>query len=71
MTEEEKGPWKPGRGDTLEKAAERAWENAKKGAAEQGYAATKAPPGTYKLEIWVETENPIHSYIVGLIPTGP
>jgi hypothetical protein len=71
MTNQGRGPWKPGRGKTLEAAAEQAWENAKKGAAEQGFTAASAPPGTYKLEIWVETKNPIHSYIVGLIPTGP
>jgi hypothetical protein len=66
-----KGPWKPGKGKTLEEAAENAWANAKKGTAEAGFAAAKAPAGTYKLEIWVETENPIRGYVVGLIPTGP
>jgi hypothetical protein len=65
------GPWKPGRGDTIEEAAEQAWENAKKGAPAPGLAAKSAPAGTYKVEIFVETENPIRSYIVTLDPTGP
>jgi hypothetical protein len=71
MSIQTKGPWKPGKSKKFEEAVEQAWEHAKEGKAEQGYAATKAPPGTYKLEIWVETENPIRSYIVGLEPTGP
>ncbi len=65
------GPWKPGRGKTIELAAANAWANAKKGAPAPGLAAEKAPAGTYKLEIYAETENPIHGYIVTLSPTGP
>ena len=53
--------WEPGRGGSLEVAAERAWENAKKGG---------AAPGTYELQILVEAENPITSYIVIVQPTG-
>jgi len=71
MTNQTQGPWKPGRGDSIEQAAEEAWKNAQGGHPRHGFAAEKAPPGTYKLEIWVETENPIRGYIVGLIPTGP
>jgi hypothetical protein len=71
MTNQAQGPWKPGRGPSLEEAAKAAWENAKKGDARHGFAAEPAPGGTYKLEIWVEASNPIHSYIVGLIPTSP
>ena len=65
------GPWKPGKGKSIEEAASNAWENAKKGSPEAGFAAAKAPGGTYKLEIFVETENPIRGYIVVLNPTGP
>jgi hypothetical protein len=71
MTNQSRGPWKPGKGKTLEAAAKQAWENAQKGTAAPGFAAEKAPPGIYKLEIWVETENPIRGYIVGLNPIGP
>jgi hypothetical protein len=70
-----RGPWKPGistgKAATIEKAAEQAWENAKKGIAAPGLTAGKALPSTYRLEIWIETENPIHAYIVTLDPTGP
>jgi hypothetical protein len=65
------GPWKPGKGDTIEKAAQQAWAHAKDGIAEAGLTAGKAPAGTYKLEIYAETENPIHGYVVVLSPTGP
>lgn len=71
MTNRAQGPWQPGRGKTVEEAAENAWANAKKGQAAPGLAAEKAPSGTYKAEIWIETSNPIHSYIVTLTPTGP
>lgn len=65
------GPWKPGRGNTIEEAAEQAWEHAKHGTPEAGLTAGKAPAGTYKLDIYAETENPIHGYIVVINPTGP
>ena len=53
--------WEPGKGGSVEVAAERAWENAK----EEG-----AGPGTYELRILVEAENPIRTYIVIINPTG-
>jgi hypothetical protein len=53
--------WEPGRGGSVEVAAERAWENAKKAG---------AGPGTYELKILVEAENPITTYIVIISPTG-
>jgi hypothetical protein len=65
------GPWKPGRGKSIEEAAQNAWANAKKGTPEPGLTAGKAPAGTYKLDIFVETENPIRGYIVVISPTGP
>jgi hypothetical protein len=65
------GPWEPGKGDTIEKAAEQAWKNAQKGTPAPGFAAKAAPAGTYKLEIYAETENPIRGYIVTISPTGP
>jgi len=65
------GPWKPGKGKSIEEAAANAWANAKKGTPEAGLTAGKAPAGTYKLEIYVETENPIRGYIVTISPTGP
>jgi hypothetical protein len=71
MTSTARGPWQPGRGKSIDEAAQHAWENAKNGRAAPGYVAEKAPAGTYKLEIWVEANNPIHTYIVALIPTGP
>jgi hypothetical protein len=65
------GPWKPGKGKSIEEAAENAWANAKDGTAEAGFRAGKAPAGTYKLDIYAEAENPIHGYIVVISPTGP
>ena len=71
MSHVARGPWQPGKGKTIEEATKQAWENAKKGQARPGFAAEKAPSGTYKLEVWIETTNPIRTYVVGLIPTGP
>lgn len=48
-----------GRGSNLGAAFEHAWNNAK----EEG-----APPGEYKVEISIETENPIRGYIVVITP---
>ena len=62
MDDETRGLWEPGRGDSVEEAAERAWENAKRFEA-------KADT-TYKLEIFVEVENPIRAYVVTLDPVG-
>ena len=53
--------WEPGRGGSVEVAAERAWENAKKGGAR---------PDTYELKIYIEAENPITTYIVIIQPPG-
>jgi hypothetical protein len=71
MSNHSQSPWAPGKGETIELATEDAWENAKNGKPAPGLAAEHAPPGIYKLEIWVETENPIHAYIVTINPTGP
>jgi hypothetical protein len=54
------GPWS-GRGANLEAAFEDAWHNAKNAG---------ASPGTYKVEISIETTNPIHTYIVIISPSG-
>jgi hypothetical protein len=54
-------PWR-GEATNLEAAFEEAWRNAKNGGAD---------PGTYKVEIYVKTTNPIHSYIVILTPGSP
>jgi hypothetical protein len=54
-------PWEPGTGGSVEVAAERAWENAKRGGAERG---------VYHLKIYAEAENPITTYIVIIQPTG-
>lgn len=50
-----------GTGGNLGSAFENAWNAAK----EQG-----APPGTYKVEISIEAENPIRGYIVVISPDG-
>jgi hypothetical protein len=71
MNDHAGGPWEPGRGDSIEKAAAHAWENAKNAKHAPGFAAEHAPPGIYRLNIWVETENPIRAYIVTIDPTGP
>jgi hypothetical protein len=61
MEEPDERRWKPGRGGSVEVAAERAWENAKECGAE---------PGTYELKIFVEVENPIRTYVVIVEPVG-
>ena len=48
-----------GKGGNLGAALEHAWNAAK----ENG-----APPGVYKVEISIETENPIRGYIVVISP---
>ena len=50
-----------GRGGNLGAAFENAWNSAK----ENG-----APPGRYTVEIAIETENPIRSYVVIIAPSG-
>ena len=54
--------FKPGTGETIEKAAEHAWENAR---------AAGAKPGTYLIKkIEIEAVNPIRTYIVTIDPVG-
>jgi hypothetical protein len=53
--------WEPGRGGSVEVAAERAWENAKEAGAGKGL---------YELRIFAEAENPITTYVVIISPTG-
>lgn len=64
MTNGQGGPWK-GRseqpGATLQKAIENAWEKAKN---------DQAPAGLYDVKIQIETNNPIHAYVVIISPTG-
>lgn len=50
-----------GRGGNLGAAFENAWNSAK----ENG-----APPGRYTVEIAIEAENPIRSYIIVITPSG-
>ncbi len=50
-----------GKGGNLGAAFEHAWDRAK----EDG-----APPGRYRVEIFVETENPIRGYAVIITPDG-
>ena len=50
-----------GKGGNLGAAFENAWNTAK----ENG-----APPGVYTVEIAIEAENPIRSYIVVICPGG-
>lgn len=50
-----------GRGGNLGAAFENAWNAAK----ESG-----APPGVYRVEIEIETENPIRGYIVIITPSS-
>ena len=50
-----------GKGGNLGAAFENAWNSAK----ESGASA-----GTYKVEIKIETENPIRGYIVVITPDG-
>lgn len=62
MSTSKQGRFKPGTGETIEKAAAHAWENAR---------AVGAKPGTYVIEkIEIEAVNPIRAYIVTIGPTG-
>lgn len=54
-------PCYKGKGGNLGAAFENAWNTAK----ENG-----APPGVYTVEIAIEAENPIRSYIVIISPGG-
>jgi hypothetical protein len=60
MDEDQERSWEPGKGGSVEVAAERAWQNAK---------AAGAEPGIYELTLFIETENPIRTYI-GVISQG-
>ncbi len=62
MTSGAQGKGKATRKEGLETAFDRAWEDAK---------AKGAQPGQYTVQIAIEAENPIHSYIVLIIPAGP
>ena len=61
MSDDRQDSWEPGKGTSVEAAAAHAWENAR---------ANGAGPGTYKLDVFIEASNPIHSYIVVITPTG-
>jgi len=51
--------WEPGSGNTVEEAAQDAWDKATKSSSPPAKERKK-----YKLDIWIEASNPIHSYIV-------
>jgi hypothetical protein len=61
MDEGAERSWEPGRGGSVEVAAERAWENAKEAGAGKG---------TYELTLFIEAENPIRTYIAVITPIG-
>ena len=61
MDDDQERPWEPGKGGSVEVAAERAWENAKLGGAEAGI---------YELTLFIEAENPIRTYIAVINPGG-
>lgn len=61
MDYDQERPFEPGKGGSVEVAAERAWENAKEAGAE---------PGIYELSIFIEAENPIRTYIAVITPSG-
>jgi hypothetical protein len=53
--------FEPGKGGSVEVAAERAWENAKEAGAE---------PGIYELTLFIEAENPIRTYVAVISQGG-
>jgi len=61
MDEGSERSWEPGKGGSVEVAAERAWENAKEAGAE---------PGIYELTLFIEAENPIRTYLATIDPAG-
>ena len=61
MDEGSERSWEPGKGGSVEVAAERAWQNAKEAGAEAGI---------YELTLFIETENPIRTYIATINPAG-
>ena len=61
MDEGSERSWEPGKGGSVEVAAERAWENAKEAGAEAGI---------YELTLFIEAENPIRTYLATIDPAG-
>jgi hypothetical protein len=61
MDEGSERSWEPGKGGSVEVAAERAWQNAKEAGAE---------PGIYELTLFIEAENPIRTYLATIDPAG-
>jgi|GraSoiStandDraft_2_1057267.scaffolds.fasta_scaffold272730_2 hypothetical protein len=53
--------WDPGKGGSVEVAAERAWQNAREAGAEAGI---------YELTLFIEAENPIRTYLATITPAG-
>jgi hypothetical protein len=61
MDEGSERPWDPGKGGSVEVAAERAWQNAREAGAEAGI---------YELTLFIEAENPIRTYLATITPAG-
>jgi hypothetical protein len=61
MEEGSERSWEPGKGGSVEVAAERAWENAREAGAEAGI---------YELTLFIEAENPIRTYIAVISSGG-
>jgi len=61
MDEGSERSWEPGKGGSVEVAAERAWQNAKEAGAEAGI---------YELTLFIEAENPIRTYLATINPAG-
>ena len=61
MDEGSEQSWEPGKGGSVEVAAERAWQNAKEAGAEAGI---------YELTLFIEAENPIRTYLATINPAG-
>jgi hypothetical protein len=61
MDEGSERSWDPGKGGSVEVAAERAWQNAREAGAEAG---------VYELTLFIEAENPIRTYLATITPAG-
>jgi hypothetical protein len=61
MDEGSERSWDPGKGGSVEVAAERAWQNAREAGAEAGI---------YELTLFIEAENPIRTYLATITPAG-
>jgi hypothetical protein len=59
MASDTQPDWEPGIGDSVEEAAQNAWDNATKSSSPPGKERKK-----YKLHIYIDASNPIHAYIV-------